>query len=49
MNQLAKDIGKEAMILIGGAIVAAAIIGRFPALKTWIQAQWGDANKKIGA
>lgn len=49
MNPLIKDIGKEAVILLGGAIVAAFVIGRFPQVKTWIQAQWGGANQKLGA
>lgn len=48
MNQLAREIGKEAIVLVGGAIVAAYIVGQFPNLKAWIQSQWGGANVKIG-
>ena len=48
MNPLIKDIGKEAIILLGGAIVAAYVIGQFPQVKTWIQSQWGGANQKLG-
>jgi hypothetical protein len=48
MNNLVKEIGKEAIVLVGGAIVAAYVVGQFPNLKKWIQDQWGDANRKIG-
>ena len=34
------EIGKEALIVIGGAIVAAVIMGYIPALQDWIKAQW---------
>lgn len=37
------EIGREAMIVIGGAILAAFVIGQFPALRAWIKAQWQDA------
>lgn len=48
MNQLAREIGKEAIVLVGGAIVAAYFVGKFPQLRSWIQAQWGGANAKLG-
>lgn len=38
-------IAKEALIVIGGAIVAAAVIGYLPGVKAWIQRQWGDTPK----
>lgn len=40
-----KDIGKEALIVVGGAIVAALVIGQLPGVKKWIQDQWGDTPK----
>ena len=49
MNQLVKEIGKEAIVLVGGAIVAVYIVGQFPQLKVWIQAKWGGANAKLGS
>lgn len=38
-------IAKEALIVIGGALVAALIIGQLPGVRDWIKAQWGDAPK----
>ncbi len=37
------DIGREAIIVIAGALLAALVIGQLPAVKAWIKAQWGDA------
>lgn len=42
-----QDFAKEAAILIGGAILAAAIMGQLPQVRNWIKAQWGDADRKI--
>jgi hypothetical protein len=42
-----QDIGKEALIVIGGAIVAALIISQMPGVKAWINKQWGDTPKGI--
>lgn len=36
----ASAIGREALIVVGGAILAALIIGRFPGVKAWIRRQW---------
>ena len=36
------EIGREALIVIGGAIVAALIVSQFPALQDWIKKQWGS-------
>lgn len=38
-------IGKEALIVIGGAIAAAFIIGNMPTVKAWIAKQWGDTPR----
>lgn len=37
------EVAREAVIVLGGAILAAAIVGMFPQLKEWMKAQWGDA------
>lgn len=34
------EVGKEAVILIAGAVLAALIMSQFPELKKWIRAQW---------
>lgn len=34
------EIGREAVIVLAGAIVAAAVMSQFPSLKAWIKAQW---------
>lgn len=34
------EIGREALIVIGGAIVAAIIVSKFPPLQDWIKKQW---------
>lgn len=39
------EIGREALIVVGGAILAALIIGQIPALRDWIKTQWADAPR----
>ncbi len=39
------ELGREALIVLGGALIAAAIVGQLPALREWIKAQWGDTPK----
>jgi hypothetical protein len=39
------ELGREALIVIGGAILAALIVGQFPALRTWIKDQWLDTPR----
>ena len=34
------EISREALIVIGGAILAALIISQLPQLQTWIKGQW---------
>lgn len=41
------EIGREALIVVGGAIVAALIIGQVPALRDWIRRQWGGAPNPL--
>lgn len=35
-----KSIAREALTVLAGAVLAAAIIGQFPAVKAWIKRQW---------
>lgn len=39
------EIGREAVIVLGGALLAALIVGRFPAMRDWIKAQWLDTPR----
>lgn len=39
------EIGREALIVMGGALLAALIVGQFPSLKDWIKAQWLDTPR----
>ena len=34
------EIGREALIVLGGAILAALIIGKLPGVKAWVKKQW---------
>ncbi len=34
------EVTREAVIVIGGAILAAFIIGQLPSVKAWIKKQW---------
>lgn len=38
------DIGREALIVIAGALMAALIIGQLPSVRDWIKRQWGGAT-----
>ena len=37
------EIGREALIVLAGALLAAAIVGQLPTLRNWIKKQWGGA------
>lgn len=39
------QVVREGLIVLGGAVIAAAVIGQLPALRDWIKAQWADAPK----
>lgn len=41
----APEVAREALIVLGGAIIAAAIVGQLPALRDWIKAQWQDTPR----
>ena len=47
MQKLIGDIGREAVIVLAGAIVAAAVIGQLPGVKAWIKQQWGDTPREL--
>jgi hypothetical protein len=40
------DIGREAIIVIAGALVAALVIGQLPGVRDWIKAQWSGSSNK---
>lgn len=37
------DIGREAIVVIAGALIAAFVIGQLPAVREWIKTQWAGA------
>ena len=37
------EIGREALIVIAGALLAAFVIGQMPQVREWIKAQWAGA------
>lgn len=37
------DVAREALIVIAGALLAAAIIGQLPPVREWIKRQWDGA------
>lgn len=43
------DLGREALIVIGGAIVAALIVSQLPGLQSWIKAQWNGTPHPMDA
>lgn len=40
-------LAREALIVMGGAIIAAAVIGQVPALRNWIKRQWAGAESPL--
>jgi hypothetical protein len=40
MKGLSSQIAREAVIVLGGALLAALIVGQFPRLREWIKDQW---------
>lgn len=41
------EIGREAIIVLGGALLAALIVGQLPGVREWIKAQWGGAPREL--
>ena len=34
------EVSREALVVIGGAILASLIMSQFPAVRRWIKEQW---------
>ncbi len=45
MNKFAAEVGRETLIVLGGALVAAFIVGQFPSVRAWMKAQWLDTPR----
>lgn len=41
-----REVAREALIVIGGAIIA-AVIGYLPSLREWIKKQWDGAPNPV--
>ncbi|MES2688064.1 MAG: hypothetical protein V4706_14675 [Pseudomonadota bacterium] len=41
----APEIARETLIVLGGALVAAFIVGQFPSVRAWMKAQWLDTPR----
>lgn len=39
------ELARETLIVIGGAILAAAIVGAMPTVREWIKRQWDGAPR----
>jgi hypothetical protein len=37
------EVGREALIVIAGALIAALVIGQMPGVRAWIKRQWDGA------
>ncbi|MFT7724132.1 MAG: hypothetical protein QM788_15090 [Roseateles sp.] len=37
------EIGREAIIVLAGALIAAAVIGQLPSVRAWMKRQWDGA------
>lgn len=37
------EVAREAIIVMGGALLAALIIGQLPGVRAWIKKQWDGA------
>jgi hypothetical protein len=35
-----QEVGREAVIVVGGALLAALIMSQFPSVKAWIKKAW---------
>ncbi len=38
------EVGREAVIVVAGALLAALIIGQLPGVREWIKRQWDGAQ-----
>ncbi|MBN9407634.1 MAG: hypothetical protein J0H69_00665 [Burkholderiales bacterium] len=39
------EVAREALIVVGGAVLAAAVIAMVPGVRAWINKQWGDTPR----
>jgi hypothetical protein len=39
-----KDIAREVVVVLAGAVIAAFIVGRLPRLRAWMREQWDGAQ-----
>lgn len=39
------ELTREALIVLGGALLAALVVGQFPQLRNWIKDQWQDTPR----
>lgn len=37
------EVGREAVIVLAGALLAALIVGQLPGVRAWIKKQWDGA------
>lgn len=47
MPKLIQEVGREAVIVIAGALMAAFVVGQLPGVKAWIKQQWGDTPREF--
>ncbi|WP_009518572.1 hypothetical protein [Hydrogenophaga sp. PBC] len=38
------EVGREAVIVLAGALLAALVIGQLPGVRAWIKRQWDGAQ-----
>lgn len=38
------EVGREAVIVLAGAVLAALVIGQLPGVREWIKKQWAGAQ-----
>lgn len=41
------EVARETLIVLAGALVAAAIIGALPGVRAWMKKQWDGANPTV--
>lgn len=39
-----KEVVREVIVVLAGAVIAALIIGQLPELRTWMRQQWDGSN-----
>lgn len=41
------EVARETLIVIAGAVVAAALVGMMPRLREWMKKQWDGSNPTV--